>query len=109
MFDDHRYANLAQLSVSHLYNLRNSDRYKRQRQTFTKTQSGKIPIGERKKPQPKGKPGYIRIDTVHQGDLDKTKGVYHINAVDEVTQFEIVCTVEKISERYLMPALTPIL
>lgn len=109
VFDDQRYANLAQLSVSHLYNLRGSERYKRQRQSFTKTQSRKIPIGERKKPQPDGKPGYIRIDTVHQGDLDKTKGVYHINAVDEITQFEIVCTVEKISERYLMPALTQIL
>ena len=109
VFDDKCYANLAELSVSHLYNLRDSDRYKRQRQTFTKTQSRKIPIGERKKPQPEGKPGYIRIDTVHQGDLDKTKGVYHINAVDEITQFEIVCTVEKISERYLMPALTQIL
>ena len=109
VFDDQRYANLAQLSVSHLYNLRGSERYKRQRQSFTKTQSRKIPIGVRKKPQPDGKPGYIRIDTVHQGDLDKTKGVYHINAVDEITQFEIVCTVEKISERYLMPALTQIL
>lgn len=109
VFNDQRYANLAQLSVSHLYNLRGSERYKRQRRSFTKTQSRKIPIGERKKPQPDGKPGYIRIDTVHQGDLNKTKGVYHINAVDEVTQFEIVCTVEKISEQYLMPALAQIL
>lgn len=37
--------------------------------------------------------------------MDKQKGVYHINAVDEVTQFEVVCTVEKISEIYLIPAL----
>ncbi|VAW50047.1 Integrase, catalytic region [hydrothermal vent metagenome] len=66
-------------------------------------------IGERRKPQPEGKPGYIRIDTVHQGDQDKVKGVYHINAVDEVTQFEIVCSVEKISEQYLMPALEEML
>jgi hypothetical protein len=43
---------------------------------------------------------------VHQGDLDKQKGVYHINAVDEVTQFEVVCTVERISEHYLIPVLT---
>jgi len=40
---------------------------------------------------------------VHQGDLDKKKGVYHINAVDEVTQFEVVCSVEKISEQFLLP------
>jgi transposase InsO family protein len=46
---------------------------------------------------------------VHQGDLDKKKSVYHINAVDEVTQFEVVCSVEKISKRYLISALTRML
>ena len=46
---------------------------------------------------------------MHQGDLDGKKGVYHINAVDEVTQFEVVCTVEKISEQYLLPALEQLL
>jgi len=109
VFDDKAYQRLATISVSHLYNLRGSQSYKRQRRTFTKTQSRQIPIGERRKPQPEGKPGYIRIDTVHQGDQDKVKGVYHINAVDEVTQFEIVCSVEKISEFYLMPALEQML
>ena len=49
------------------------------------------------------------MDTVHQGDLDGAKGLYHINAVDEVTQFEIVCAVEKISERYLIPILEQLL
>ena len=39
-------------------------------------------IGERRAPQPDGRPGFIRIDSVHQGDLDGIKGVYHINAVD---------------------------
>ena len=37
------------------------------------------------------------------------KGLYHINAVDEVSQFEIVCAVEKISERYLIPVLEQLL
>ena len=38
---------------------------------------------------PEGRrPGFLRVDTVHQGDLDGNKGVYLINAVDEVTQFE---------------------
>ncbi len=109
VFNDQAYENLSEISVSHLYNLRDSDHYKRQRRTFTKTQSRQVPIGERRKPQSDGKPGYIRIDTVHQGDQDKVKGVYHINAVDEVTQFEIVCSVEKISEQYLMPALEEML
>jgi transposase InsO family protein len=109
VFDDKAYRRLTEISVSHLYNLRDSRRYKRQRRTFTKTKSKQIAIGERRKPYPEGKPGYIRIDTVHQGDQDKVKGVYHINAVDEVTQFEIVCSVEKISEQYLMPALEQML
>ena len=58
------------------------------------------------KPQPNGEPGYIRVDTVHQGDLDKIKGVYHINALDEVTQFEVICSTQKISEQFLNPIFT---
>ena len=63
-------------------------------------------IGERRKPKAEGKPGYIRIDTVHQGDQDGIKGVYHINAVDEVTQYEVVLSCERISEQFLLPILT---
>ena len=109
VFGETEYERLANISVSHLYNLRKSTTYTRQRQHFTKTQSKPSKIGERRKPRPDGKPGFIRIDSVHQGDLDGYKGVYHINAVDEVTQFEMVCTVEKISERYLMPILQQML
>lgn len=105
-FDDMAYERLSYISVSHIYNLRKSSGYKKYRCHYEKTKSSKgIHIGERRKPQAKGKPGYIRIDTVHQGDLDGRKGVYHINAVDEVTQFEVVVSVEKISEHYLIPAL----
>lgn len=109
LFGQTEYTTLASISVSHLYNLRKSLSYTRQRRHFEKTQPRPSKIGERRKPQPNGQPGYIRIDSVHQGDLDKQKGVYHINAVDEVTQFEVVCTVEKISERYLIPALAQLL
>ncbi len=103
------YATLATISISHLYNLRKSTPYIRQRHHVDKTRAKPSAIGERRKPCPNGQPGYIRIDTVHQGDLDKQKGVYHINAVDEVTQFEVVCSVEKISERYLIPVLEQLL
>ncbi len=47
----------------------------------------------------------IRINSVHQGDQDKRKGIYHINAVDQVTQFEVIVTVKRISERYMLLAL----
>lgn len=109
VFGQSEYTQLASISVSHLYNLRKSAPYTRQRRRFEKTQSRPSSIGERRKPRPDGKPGYVRIDTVHQGDQDKQKGVYHINAVDEVTQFEVVCSVERISERYLIPALEQML
>lgn len=105
-FDELDYERLSHISVSHIYNLRKSSGYKNYRHHYEKTKSHKgVTIGERRKPQANGKPGFIRIDTVHQGDLDGCKGVYHINAVDEVTQFEVVVSVEKISESYLIPAL----
>jgi len=109
VFDDVQFERLSTISVSHLYNLRKTKTYGLIRQHYQKTQAKASSIGERHKPQPDGKPGYIRIDTVHQGDLDKKKGVYHINAVDEETQFEVVASVEKISEQYLIPILEQIL
>jgi hypothetical protein len=109
IFKQTQYQRLAGISVAHLYNLRKSKSYLRQRYTFEKTRPKVALIGIRKKPRANGEPGFIRIDTVHQGDQDKQKGVYHINAVDEVTQFEVVCTVEKISEQYLMPAIEQLL
>ena len=70
-----------------------------------KTKPRIVNIGERRKPTPNGVPGYLRVDTVHQGDMDRQKGVYHINILDEVTQFEIAGSVEKITESFLVPLL----
>jgi transposase InsO family protein len=109
VFGQKEYERLAKISVLHLYNLRKSTSYTQQRWHYEKTRPNKNPIGERRKPRSEGKPGYLRIDSVHQGDLDKQKGVYHINAVDEVTQFEIVATVERISEYHLIPVLEELL
>jgi len=104
-FGDARYARLAEISVSHLYNLRASAGYRKHRLVWQKTKPSPITIGVRKAPAPQGLPGYIRIDTVHQGDLDGAKGVYHINAVDIVTQWELVASVERISEAFLLPVI----
>ena len=109
VYGETEYKTLSAISVSHLYNLRKSTIYSRHRRHFEKTRSKPSTIGERRKLQPNGMAGYIRIDTVDQGDLDKQKGVCSINAVDEVTQFEVVYTVEKISERHLMSALEHLL
>ena len=109
VFDCPEYKRLATISVSHLYNLRRSSAYLNQRRRFEKTRPTPSAIGERRKPIPDGKPGYIRVDTVHQGDLDGVKGLYHINAVDEITQMEVICSVEKISEQFLIPVLEQLL
>jgi len=99
------FGDISKISIAHLYNLRRSNTYRRMTRRFTKTKPAAPKIGERAKPDPKGLPGYIRIDTVHQGDFKDQKGVYHINAVDEVTQWEIVASVQRISEAYLVPVL----
>ena len=105
VYGDKRFERLSRISVSHLYNLRGTRVYESRSLTYTKTQSVSVNIGIRMKPQPYGKPGYLRVDSVHQGDLEKEKGVYHINLVDEVTQGEVVVTVAGISEEFLHPAL----
>ncbi len=109
VFGDARYERLATISVAHLYNLRSRAGYQRQRRVWTKTRPTTVPIGERRAPSPNNRPGYLRVDSVHQGDQDGLKGVYHINAVDRVTQYEGVATCERISEAYLMPVLEELL
>jgi len=99
------FKNVSGISVAHLYNLRRSYLYRSITKRYAKTKPAVVKIAERARPDPRGRPGYIRVDTVHQGDWNEEKGVYHINAVDEVTQWEIVASVEKISEYYLEPIL----
>jgi transposase InsO family protein len=103
------FANISGISIAHLYNLRRTQVYRHIAKRYTGTRPAVVRIAERAKPDPEGRPGYIRVDTVHQGDLNGEKGVYHINAVDEVTQWEMVASVERISEAYLVPALETIL
>jgi transposase InsO family protein len=101
------YARLAGISVAHLYNLRKKQRYRERLLNYTKTRPAAVSIGERRKPQPQGQPGFLRLDTVHQGDQPERgeKGVYHINAVDEVTQWQVAGSTPRISEAYLEPVL----
>ena len=101
---------LASISVAHLYNLRKQRRYRECRLAYTKTRPVQVGIGERRKPDPRGQPGFVRVDTVHQGDSEAgAKGVYHINAVDEVTQWQVVACTPAISEAWLLPVLASML
>ncbi len=113
LYGKQEYARLAGISVAHLYNLRKSQRYRERRMNYVKTRPTTVSIGERRKPDPQGQPGYLRLDTVHQGDQPgggaAAKGVYHINAVDEVLQWQVVGSTPRISEAYLKPVLEDML
>jgi transposase InsO family protein len=108
-YGDQQYQRLCRISVPHIYNLRRSGTYRKRRVIYQPTRPVSVSIGERRKPDPQGRPGYLRVDTVHQGDRDGVKGVYHINAVDEVTQWQIVGATEQISEAWLLPILEEML
>jgi hypothetical protein len=109
VFGDEKFRRLAGISSSHIYNLRRSAAYRKIRVRMVHTQGSKVSIGERRQPDPKGRPGYLRVDTVHQGQHDGKPGVYHLNAVDTVTQWQVVGCTETISEQHLIPVLEAML
>ena len=109
VYVDKRFERLAGISSSHIYNLRKSAAYQKIRVRFQHTQPRQVLIGERRQPDPKGQPGYLRVDTVHQGQHDGQPGVYHLNAVDTVTQWQVVGCTETISEMHLIPVLEAML
>ena len=110
LFGDRRFERLAGISNGHLYNLRHTTSYQRRRGTTPlPTRPVQVAIGERRRPQPFGQPGWVRVDTVHQGDLDGIKGLYHVNLVDEVTQFQCIGSVEHIHAACLAPVLDALL
>ena len=109
VFGDADFARLATISNGHVYNLRASATYRAKRTAWSRTRPATVAIGLRQAPDPQGRPGHVRVDTVHQGDRDGIKGIYLINLVDEVTQFEFVGAVAGISERFLLPLLEGLL
>jgi len=109
VFGKTEFQRLAGISVSHLYNLRRTPRYRKCAARWEPTRPASVSIGERRRPEPHGRPGFVRVDTVHQGDWEGTKGVYHRNAVDAVTQWEVVGATARISEHFLVPVLEAML
>jgi transposase InsO family protein len=108
-FHHAQYEGLSRLSVAQLYRLRKTRTYRQKRVVYQRTRPTQVAIGQRRQPHPQGRPGYLRVDTVHQGDLEGVKGLYHINAVDEVTQWQVVGATAQISEAWLMPVLEAML
>ena len=105
VFGDARFTQLAGISNGHIYNLRKSRAYRTGRLTFRETRPTPVGFGVRRKPQPDGRPGFLRVDTVHLGDLGGRKGTYVINVVDEVTQFQHLGAVPRITQHYMVPVL----
>lgn len=99
------YKNVSRISPSHIYNLRGHNRqYNSSKAKWVaRTKATQVNIGVRAKPHPQGKPGFLRVDTVHSGDKNGEKGAYHLNIVDEVTQWEMIAIVPNISEFALAP------
>lgn len=103
--EDASFERLAGISPSHVSNQRRSRSYMRLRGTLDKTRSTRVAIGERRVPRPAGRPGFVRVDSMHFVDLGGGKGLYLINRVDEVTQFEHMIAVPRLNEQYVLPAL----
>jgi len=100
VFGNKDFLKISSVSHSHITNLRNSIVYKNS--WINHTKSRLTPIGITMKPENLGRPGSIRIDSVSQKDI------YHINTVDEITQWEVVFCVPQITEEYMIPALKEI-
>jgi hypothetical protein len=100
---------LAGISVAQIYRFRKTAAYRKRNSTYQSTRPTPVSIGERRRPDPRGRPGYLRVDTVHQGDQQGQKGLYHINAVDEVTQWQVVGAAAQIAEAFLIPVLEAML
>jgi hypothetical protein len=109
VYGEEKFQRLAGISASHIYNLRRSMAYRKIRVRVEPTKGSKVSIGERRQPDPKGRPGYLRVDTVHQGQHDGKAGIYHLNAVDTVTQWQVVGSTETISEQHLIPVMEAML
>jgi len=109
LFNRYKFERLKNISVAHLYRLRSTSRYRERSLVYSKTNPTSVNIGERRKPEPNNKPGYLCVDTVHQGDKDGKKGIYHINMVDMITQYEFVGAVEAISSNFMKKILFELL
>jgi hypothetical protein len=71
-YQKEEYLNISHISVSHIYNLKKKVSYLRSVASYQKTNKGKgKAIGLRGKPQPEGKPGYLRDILKSCGQEDK--------------------------------------
>lgn len=97
LYGNKDFARISNISASHINNLRKTGIYKSHWQNRTK--SVVSDIGTTQKPENFCMPGSIRVDTVHQ------RGIYYIDAVDEITQWQAVICVAKIDGDHMEKAI----
>ena len=102
---DGRFERLARISNGHIHNLRKRRDHRLGALSLGRTRPVQVSIGVRRRPDPRGRPGFVRVDTVHQGDLNGGKGLYALNVVDQIIQFEHIGAVVRITEHFLLPVL----
>ena len=96
--------------MAHLYNLRKSrGRIENGGWSIRRRDRRQVSIGERRQPDRKaGRDTCAWIRSTRETRTE-SKGVYHINAVDEVTQWQVVGAAAQISEAWLLPVLEAML
>ena len=96
-FKDAQHTRLAELSVAQLYRMRKSRAYRQRLTSY----------------QPAARAQWtVRLPACGHGASrrpGRNQGVYHINAVDEVTQWEVVGAAAQIGEAWLIPVLEAML
>ena len=102
------YQRLAQISSAQIYRFRKTAEYRKRHTTYQPTRPTPIPIGERRKPDPHGRPGYLRIDTVHQ-ETEMRQGVVSHQRRGSSHAMQVVGATPHISEAWLLPVLEAML
>jgi len=67
LFGKEEFKRLSNISVAHLYRLRQSSFYRNHTLTIEKTKPSPCKYGERRRPDPQGRPGYIRWHACRHG------------------------------------------
>ena len=81
LFGDARFLRLGSVWVAHRYNWRNNACCRNERVIVTQTRPTKaVHIGVHKAPKPDRRPGFIGIDSGHQGELDGSTNPYPFGA-----------------------------
>lgn len=100
---------LSTIPVSHLYRLRQSSFYRNHTRTVHKTKPTTARCGERRRSDPQGQPGYLRVAPSIKGiEMVRKESTTSTQSMRS-TQWEIVGCVSLISERYLVPVLEDLL